>query len=172
MTDTNDEDDPTTVSLEHPEEIDWLAKGRQDGDVSTSEAQREYTYQKTKELLQGVGIPVDAEPSPGDVAAAHADFRDAVNMTVDDLRAWGNHGCSDAGSVKPKEVRQRVCDLLTTATDNWDAEDVEHARRIADFITRLKDAPQDDPTREGCPPARDVTLMNWGYAPDGVDIDL
>jgi len=171
MTDTND-DDPVTVSLEHPEEIDWLAKGRQDGDVSAAEALREHTYQATKELLQGAGGPLDADPSPGDVADAHSDFRDAVNMTADDLRAWGNHDCSDAASVKPAEVRQRVRDLLTTPTDNWGTEDVADARNVADFITRLKDAPRDDPASEGCPPARDVTLMNWGYKPAGVDVDF
>ncbi len=41
MTDTND-DDPATVSIEHPEEIDWLAKGRQETGVSAAEARREY----------------------------------------------------------------------------------------------------------------------------------
>ena len=164
MTDTND--DPPTVSLEHPEEIDWLAKGRQEADVSAAEARREYTYQATKELLQGVGVPLDAEASPGDVADAHSDFRDAVNMTADDLRTWGEHDCSDAGSVKPAEVRQRIRNLLTTPTDDWDAEDVADARKVADFITRLQDAPRDDPVREGCPPTRNVTLMNWGYRPE------
>jgi hypothetical protein len=170
MTDTND--DPPTVSLEHPEEIDWLAKGRQEADVSAAEAQREYTIQATKELLQAAGVPVDAEASAADVDAAHSDFRDAVNMTADDLRAWGDHDCSDAGSVKPAEVRQRVRDLLTIPTDDWGAEDVADARKVADFITRLQDAPQDDPAREGCPSARDVTLMNWGHVPDGVDVDF
>jgi len=169
MTDTND--DPLTVSLEHPEEIDWLAKGRQEADVSAAEARREYTYQATKELLQGAGVPLDAEPSPGDVADAHSDFRDAVNMTTDDLRAWENHDCSDAASVKQAEVRQRVRDLLTTLTDDWDAEDVENARNVADFITRLKDAPRGDLARGDCPPARDVTLMNWGYRPDTTNLE-
>ncbi len=93
-------------------------------------------------------------------------------MTADDLRAWDDRDCSDAASVKPSEVRQRVRDLLMTPTDDWDAEDVEDARNVADFITRLQDAPRGDPVREGCPPARDVTLMNWGYKPDCVDVDL
>lgn len=169
MTDTND-NDPAKVSLEHPEEIDWLAKGRQEAGVSDAEALREYTYRATKELLQGAGGPLDADPSTADVDAAHSDFRDAVNMTADDLRAWGNHDCSDAAAVKPKEVRQRVRDLLTMSSDNWGTEEVEDARNVADFITRLENAPRDEPAREGCPPVRDVTLMNWGYKPAGVDM--
>ena len=169
MTDTND--DPPTVSLEHPEEIDWLAKGRQEADVSAAEARREYTIQATKELLQAAGVPVDAEASAADADAAHSDFRDAVNMTAADLQAWGDHDCSDAASVKPAEVRQRVCELLTTPTDNWDAEDVADVRSVADFITRLRDAPRGDPAREGCPSARNVTLMNWGYKPDTTNLE-
>jgi hypothetical protein len=170
MTDTND-DDPPAVSLETEEEIDWLAKGRQEAGVSDAEARREYTMQATKELLQAAGDPVDAEASAADLNAAHSDFRDAVNMTADDLQAWGNHNCSEAASVKPAEVRQRVRDLLTTPTDNWGAEDVEDARLVADFISRLREAPQGDPVRDGCPPARDVTLMNWGYRPDTTDLE-
>jgi len=170
MTDTND-DDPPTVSLEHPEEIDWLAKGRQEAGVSAAEARREYTIQATKELLQGTGAR-EAGPSDADIADAHSDFRDAVNMTADDLQAWGDHDCSDAAAVTPKEVRQRVRALLTTPTDDWDAADVADARNVADFITRLRDAPRGDPAREGCPSARDVTLMNWGYVPDNVDVDF
>ena len=171
MTDTND-DDPPTVSLETEEEVDWLAKGRQDSWVSAAEARREYTYQKTKELLQGVGVPLDAEASPDDVADAHSDLRNAVNMTAADLRAWGDHDCSDAGSVKPAEVRQRIRDLLTTPTDDWGTEDVVDARKVADFITRLQDAPRDNPAREGCPSARDMTLTNWGYKPNSIDLDF
>lgn len=55
---------------------------------------------------------------------------------------------------------------MTTPTDDWDAEDVEDARTVVDFMTRLQDAPQGNPPRKDCPPARDVTLMNWGYRPE------
>jgi hypothetical protein len=93
-------------------------------------------------------------------------------MTADGLQAWGNHDCSDAATVKPKEVRRRVRALLTTPTDDWDAADVADARTVAEFITRLQNTPPGDSAREGCPPARDVTLMNWGYTPDGADVDF
>jgi hypothetical protein len=138
MTDTNDNNDPPTVSLEHPEEIDWMTKGWQRASVSAVKAQLEFTVQTTKELLHTGARKGD--PSDADIAAAHSNFRGAVNMAA------------------------------TTTTDDWAAEEVADARIVADFITRLRDTFRGDPVSEDCSPARDVTLMNWGYKPNSTEV--
>ena len=170
MTDTND-DDPPTVSLEHPEEIDWLAKGRQEAGVNAAEARREFTIQATKELLQTPERPwrdVAAE----DVDNAYQQFIDGVNMTASEIRDWSDHECSDKASVEPAEVRQQVIRLLETPKEKWGHKEITEATRVSSFISRLQEVEPDDPAADGCPGDRNITLMNWGYTPDGADVDF
>lgn len=163
-------EDPT-VDLESGEEIDWLRHGRNRTGAEAAEARREFTIQATKELLQTPERPW-RDVAAKDVDDAYQQFTDAVNMTASEIRDWGDHECSDKASVKPDEVRQLVIRLLETPKDNWGYQEVEQADRAVSFISRMREAEKDDPAAKDCPSDRDISLMNWGYMPDGADLDF
>jgi hypothetical protein len=171
MTDTNDDSDPPTVSLETEEEIDWLAKGRQEASVSAAEARREYIIQATKELLQTPERPWH-DVAPEDVDDAYQQFINAVNMTASEIRNWGDDECSDKASVKPAEVRQQIIRLLETPKEEWGHKELTEATRVSSFISCMRDVEPGDPATDGCPSDRDISLMNWGYTPDSADVDF
>lgn len=156
--------DEPTVNLEEPEEIDWLREGRRLIGSGISEA----TLQDEEALLQASTVNGDADPN--DVDRAHQQFTDAVNMTASELRDWADHECSDRASMNPKRVRQRVLGLLETQKDDWGQAEVDAANSVVSFISRMRGVEQGDGT-EDCPSHRDVSLMNWGFVPDGVSVE-
>ena len=159
-------DDPT-VRLESGEEIDWLAEGRRNVEgMEPDEAVRELSMQATKPLLQK-GHVEGADQS--EIDDTYQQFTDTVNMTASEIRDWGDHDCSDTASVKPQEVRDRVVNLLETPKEDWGDEEVDDANRVISFVSRMRGVEQGEAT-EDCPSDRDISLMNWGYRPDGVSL--
>jgi len=157
-------DDTPTVSLESEGEIDWFAMGR--NDVAGADAVHEVNVQGSKALLQGRRVDAADQQEIDDT---YSSFTDAVNMSPSDLRDWSDHDCSDKASVKPGEVRQRVIGLLETAKEDWGEQEVRDANRVISFVSRMRGMEQGDGT-EDCPSDRDISLMNWGYRPDGVSL--
>lgn len=160
-------EDPT-VELETGEEIDWLRQGRHRiHGMEPDEAVREICIAATKPLLQKGHVEGADQQEIDDT---YSEFKDTVNMTASEIRDWGDHRCSDKASVKPEEVRQRVIDLLETPKEDWGDEEVDNANRVISFVNRMRGVEQGEPAAEGCPSDRDISLMNWGYKPDSVDL--
>jgi hypothetical protein len=155
-------EDPT-VDLEEPGEIDWLRESRRGGQSGITEAE----LQDTEGLLQSA--TVEGEADDDEVDEVFSDFMDEVNMSVSEIRDWGDHDCSDKASVKPQEVRDRVVNLLETDKGDWGQAEVDAANRVISFVSRMRGMEQGEGT-EDCPSDRDISLMNWGYRPDGVDL--
>jgi hypothetical protein len=164
-----DDEDDIVVDLEHPDEVDWLARGRTDPDLPPAEKRRELNIAAEKPLLQG-------ERGSGITAAEretiYRQFTAAVDLTAAELRAWGEHRCSDEASINPEKIRARVLELLTTDREDWSGAEFDDARILAEFVAGMREADPGDPPADGCPPERDVALLNWGHRPDGVDLDL
>jgi hypothetical protein len=156
-------DEPIEIDLETEEEIDWFKYGRKRG---AEVAVRELNARGEKPLIQGVHVEgADAD----EIDEAHDRFTSAVNMTATELREWADHECSDKASINPQEVRQRVLNLLETPKDDWGDATVSDANQVVSFISRMRGVQQGGGT-EDCPSDRDISLMNWGYRPSGVDL--
>lgn len=158
-----------TIDLETEEEIDWLHFGRRKHSGGGDGAQvsvTELNKQGEVPLLQGVHVEgATAE----EVTETYQMFTDTVNMTASELRDWADNPCSDKASINPTEVRQRVLHLLETPKDDWGDSEVSDARQVIAFLNRMTAVEQGDAT-EDCPSDRDISLMNWAYRPDDVDL--
>jgi len=157
------------VNLETGEEIDWLRNGRlgraaEAGGVEA--AVLELNKQAEPPLIQGVHVE---GATADDIDEAYSKFTDAVNMTASELRDWSDHACSDEASLNPDTVRQRVLNLLETPKEDWGDAEVDDAGQVSQFIARMRGMEQGDSSGD-CPSDRDISLMNWGYRPDGVSL--
>jgi hypothetical protein len=106
------------------------------------------------------------------------EFNDLVNMSPSEIRDFGEHACSGMASQEEdggdgdERVRQRVIDLLETPADEWGGAEYSAAGQVISFISRMLGNDRGDPVPgDECDLARrDISLMNWGYRPDGVDL--
>jgi len=159
------------IDLETEGEIDWLRFGRQQGSnpvsaESVSELVTELNKRGEVPLIQGVPVEgMDAD----DVDEAYTAFTDAVNMTASEMRTWADNDCSDKASINPEKVRQRVLNLLETPKEDWGKREAGDAGQVVAFIERMTEVEQGEAT-DDCPSDRDISLMNWGYRPDSVNL--
>ena len=101
-----------------------------------------------------------------EIDATYTAWRDAVNMSASELKAWDSDPCSRKASVDADAVIKRNLRLLETAKENWDADLIEDAKRTISFVARMKNMEQGEPVSEACPISkRDISLKNWAYDP-------
>lgn len=105
-----------------------------------------------------------------EIDATYTAWRDAVNMSASELKAWDENPCSRKASVDADAVIKRNLRLLETAKENWDAGLVEDAKRTISFIARMKNMEQGESVSEECDISkRDISLKNWAYDPAKVN---
>ena len=105
-----------------------------------------------------------------EIDATYTAWRDAVNMSASELKAWDADPCSRKASVDADAVIKRNMRLLETAKENWDASLVDDAKRTISFIARMKNMEQGDAVSEECDISkRDISLKNWAYDPAKVN---
>jgi len=98
--------------------------------------------------------------------AVYSSWRDAVNMSASELKAWDANECSRKASVDADAVIKRNLELLETPKDKWDRRLVDNAKRTISFVARMKNMEQGEPVSEACPISkRDISLKNWAYDP-------
>ncbi len=98
--------------------------------------------------------------------AVYSAWRDAVNMSASELKAWDADECSRKASVDADAVIKRNLELLETPKDKWDRRLVDNAKRTISFVARMKNMEQGEPVSEACPISkRDISLKNWAYDP-------
>ena len=98
--------------------------------------------------------------------AVYSSWRDAVNMSASELKAWDANECSRKASVDADAVIKRNLELLETPKDKWDRRLVDNAKRTVSFVARMKNMEQGEPVSEACPISkRDISLKNWAYDP-------
>jgi hypothetical protein len=98
--------------------------------------------------------------------ATYSAWRESVNMSASELKAWDENECSRKASVDADAVIKRNLRLLETAKENWDADLIEDAKRTISFVARMKNMEQGEPVSEACPISkRDISLKNWAYDP-------
>lgn len=136
------------------------------GSDTQAERVRDVNGRAESKLIQG-GRAEGATQDDIDTAVSKLD--DAVNMTASELRDWSNHACSDEASLNPETVRQRVLNLLETPKSDWGDKEVDDTGQVVQFIARMRGMEQGDSSGD-CPSDRDISLLNWGYRPDGVDL--
>ena len=98
--------------------------------------------------------------------ATYTAWRESVNMSASELKAWDENECSRKASVDADAVIKRNLRLLETPKDGWDADLVADAKRTIAFIARMKNMEQGEHVSEACPISkRDISLKNWAYDP-------
>jgi len=98
--------------------------------------------------------------------ATYSAWRESVNMSASELKAWDENECSRKASVDADAVIKRNLRLLETAKENWDADLIEDAKRTISFVARMRNMEQGEPVSEACPISkRDISLKNWAYDP-------
>ena len=96
----------------------------------------------------------------------YSKWRDAVNMSASELKAWNENPCSRKASVDAAAVIERNLELLETPKDRWDRRLVDNAKRTISFVARMRGAEQGEPVNEECQISkRDISLKNWAYDP-------
>ena len=93
-----------------------------------------------------------------------ASWRESVNMSASELRAWRENPCSRKASLNPTAVIDRNLRLLETKKEDWDGTHVRSAKRTISFIARMRRMEQGDPVGD-CPSKRDISLKNWAFDP-------
>ncbi|MDW8293262.1 MAG: hypothetical protein RML84_09255 [Anaerolineae bacterium] len=91
-------------------------------------------------------------------------YHELVNMSASELERWAESPCSRKASLTRAPIRRNL-HLLRTPKEEWGAKELEWAKRTISFISRMRGMPNGEPVSEGCPSARDIALMNWGYRP-------
>jgi len=94
----------------------------------------------------------------------YASWRESVNMSASELRAWRDNPCSRKASLNPTAVIDRNLRLLETKKADWDGTHVRSAKRTISFIARMRRMEQGDPVGD-CPSKRDISLKNWAFDP-------
>lgn len=93
-------------------------------------------------------------------------WRDAVNMSATELKAWNENPCSRKASVDAAAVIERNLELLETPKDKWDRRLVDNANRTISFVARMLGAEQGEPVNQECKISkRDISLKNWAHDP-------
>jgi hypothetical protein len=168
-----------TVSRSEVDGYDWLVTGSDDffneyelRDFQRVEAMAASAADRLADAMEG-HVRVSAQDlEREEIERRHSRFSDTVNMTVSDMEDWAEHACSDLASLNPREVRQRVVRLLETDVDDWGASEYEAAGRVISFVSRMTGVEAGEPVgSDGCDLSkRTISLMNWGYQPDGVEV--
>lgn len=99
-------------------------------------------------------------------------YTDAVNMTDEELTAWAQHPCADAGSNNHEDIRTKNLMLLGTPREGWSDRYIQPATETIQFIERMKDKMPERPATGGpgtCPSGWAIQMLNRGFNPlDGM----
>jgi phage gp29-like protein len=99
----------------------------------------------------------------------YSSWKRSVNMSADQLRAWGESPVSRMASIRPAAVIARNLKLLETAKEDWGASEVSSAKRTISFIARMKNAGDGKDVRKAIPFSKqEISLLNWAYRPSTV----
>lgn len=93
-----------------------------------------------------------------------ARFRQLVNMTPKQIRAWHKDPRSKFYSWQATRDRlPALADLRAKDPSRWTAKDCAFAQRVVSFNSRMAGGLR----RDGCTPGYAISLRNWGHAPKG-----
>lgn len=91
-------------------------------------------------------------------------FRELVNMTPEQIRAWHKDPRSRRYSWQPTRDRlPALAALRAKDPSRWTAQDCAFAKRVVSFNSRMAGALR----RDGCTAGYAISLRNWGHAPKG-----
>ncbi len=111
------------------------------------------------EQLLGTDEDMLSQASKEDICSK---FNEAVNMSVDEIKAWKEAGCTFASlTTLPTN---RVLSLKAKAQKDWTDEDYAQARRVVRFVTKASKMKDGQNVSRDCPfSRRQVSLRNWGH---------
>lgn len=92
-----------------------------------------------------------------------ARFRELVNMSPAQIRAWAKDPRAKAFSYASTRARLPALAALKAKKGAWSASDCAFAKRVVSFNARMSGALR----RDGCTQGYAVSLRNWGHAPKG-----
>jgi HK97 family phage portal protein len=95
----------------------------------------------------------------------YSKWRDTVNMSASELRAWAKTDCSKRASLSRAPINRNLT-LLETKKADWTKAHMKSANRTISFVSRMKGMPKGKPVVQGCPSKRDISLRNWAFNPD------
>lgn len=89
-------------------------------------------------------------------------FRELVNMTPAQIRAWAKNPKAKRYSLAATRARlPALAKLRAKPLAQWTARDCAFAARVVSFNSRMRGAL----ARDGCTPGYAISLRNWGHAP-------
>lgn len=103
-----------------------------------------------------------------EISEVYKRYKDTVNMSASELRAWSETECSRLASVDRTPIKRNLR-LLSKKKSEWTKKDVKSANRTISFINRMKgnESGEDveDSNGNSCGSKRDISLKNWAYDP-------
>lgn len=88
------------------------------------------------------------------------EFRQAVNMSANELREWAENPCSRLASLSRDPI-DRNLELLETPMVEWSPKHYEWAQKTIGYVARAKEQGKGEPAAEGCPSKNTIALRNW-----------
>lgn len=101
----------------------------------------------------------------------YSKYKSTVNMSASELERWSKNPCSKLASQDRSPINRNLR-LLRKNKSEWTQKDIDDANRTISFVSRMKGVSRGEPERvpsedypNGCPSARDISLLNWAYDP-------
>lgn len=92
-------------------------------------------------------------------------YRNTVNMSYSQLKAWSETEYSKKASLDRSPIRRNL-ELLSTKKEKWTNKHYEWANKTIAFVSRMKKMSRGKDVSKDVPYSkRDISLRNWAFNP-------
>jgi len=89
-------------------------------------------------------------------------FKNATNMTAQELRIWRDNPKSREASLSREPIRRNLR-LLSTPKSKWGAKEVKDANKTISYLARAKEIPRAKGVPRNKLTDNEIALRNWSY---------
>jgi len=98
-----------------------------------------------------------------EIAETFTKYKDSVNMSYSELKAWSETKCSKKASLNRDAVNRNL-KLLSKKKADWTSYDATQARKAIAYIARARKQKQGKNVSKECPYSKNyIALKNWAY---------
>lgn len=105
------------------------------------------------------------EVDPEKLDEVYSKYRDTVNMSYSELKAWSETDASKLASQDRSPI-ERNLRLLQKPKSEWTNQDIKDANRTISFVSRMSAGEQGEEYKDSGYSKRDISLKNWAFNPN------
>lgn len=136
--------------------------------VGDDNLDREELVDELEKAFEDATFDADME----ELDEVYSDYQEHTNMSASELENFADGECSKKASLDRAPI-DRNLELLRTNKSDWTTKHIRWAKKTISFVSRMRAVEPGDPVDpESCgnASARDISLMNWAWRPDRVDL--